>query len=238
MESFKLREKNIALARIKDINVYIKRNNDTISNFQKNNIQTSFEIKQIEKLKLNNKDFEKEISILNKRIEDIISGNLNSEFNNLITLTQQNQIKSKEKETNKIIKKNQKNVDDKKCVLKSFQINGNYNEDYYMDKEYYKFVKVCNNIPDYILRNLKEMPSNKGYIWKGVWCFGELPDNNSGQLLMFEKLYGGILRIYEIDDNYRTIYEKQDGKRKLISKEPRSKFIKEYIKETRNKYRK
>ena len=105
MESFKLREKNIALARIKDINIYIKRNNDTISNFQKNNIQTSFEIKQIEKLKLNNKDFEKEISILNKRIEDIISGNLNSEFNNLITLTQQNQIKSKEKETNKIIKK-------------------------------------------------------------------------------------------------------------------------------------
>ena len=47
---------------------------------------------------------------------------------------------------------------------------------------------------------------------------------------MFEKLYNSdILRIYEIDENYRYTYEKKGKDRKyLVSKETRSDAIKEY----------
>ena len=76
------------------------------------------------------------------------------------------------------------------------------------------------------------MPENKGYIWKGMWCFGKLPPFRGEPLIMFEKLYNSdILRIYEIDEEYKCIYEKKGKDKKyLISKEPRSDAIKKYRK--------
>ena len=231
MESLRLREKNIALLRIKEIQTYIKRNEETISRFKKLNNQSSFELKQIEKLTSANKNFETEIIDLNKKVTDIVSGNLDNELGKIITASNKNKVKDDEKQKNKMIEKYKKDKKDKVLISQSFKINGNRNDEYYMQKEYDRFLKICNSIPDYILRNLKEMPSNKGYIWKGVWCFGELPEEKTGQLIMFEKLYNGILKIYEIDDNYRRIYEKKGKDRKiLISEEPRSDFIKDYRK--------
>lgn len=231
MESLRLREKNIALLRIKEIQTYIKRNEETISRFKKLNNQSSFELKQIEKLISTNNNFETEIIELNKKVTDIVSGNLDNELGKIITESNKNKIKDDEKQKNKMIEKDKKDKKDKVLIIQSYKINGNRNDEYYMNKEYDRFLKICNGIPEYILRNLKEMPANKGYIWKGLWCFGKLPEEKTGLLIMFEKQYNGILKIYEIDDNYRRIYEKKGKDRKiLISEEPRSNFIKEYRK--------
>ena len=231
MESLRLREKNIALLRIKEIQTYIKRNEETISRFKKLNNQSSFELKQIEKLISTNNNFETEIIELNKKVTDIVSGNLDNELGKIITESNKNKIKDDEKQKNKMIEKDKKDKKDKVLIIQSYKINGNRNDEYYMNKEYDRFLKICNSIPEYILRNLKEMPANKGYIWKGLWCFGKLPEEKTGLLIMFEKQYNGILKIHEIDDNYRRIYEKKGKDRKiLISEEPRSNFIKEYRK--------
>ena len=227
----RIREKNIVLSRIKEIENYKKRNDETISRFKKQSNQSSFELKQIEKLKLSIQNFEKEIVELNKKLEDIISGKLDFELKKLITDTKNNNIKDDEKKKNKMVEKEEKDKNNKQFISQSFKINGNRNDEYYMTKEYDRCLKLCSSIPEYILRNLKEMPCNKGYIWKGLWCFGELPRENTNQTIMFEKLYGGILKIYEIDDNYRRVYEKKGKDRKiLISEEPRSNAIKEYRK--------
>lgn len=231
MDSLRIREKNIVLSRIKEIENYKKRNDETISRFKKQSNQSSFELKQIEKLTLSNQNFEKELNELNKKLEDIISGKLDFDLKKLITDTKNNKIKDDEKQKNKMIEKDKKDKNDKQFISQSFKINGNRNDEYFMNKEYDRYLKLCNSIPEYILRNLKEMPCNKGYIWKGLWCFGELPEENTRQVIMFEKLYNGVLKIYEIDDDYRRIYEKKGKDRKiLISEEPRSNFIKEYRK--------
>ena len=136
-------------------------------------------------------------------------------------------LKSNDKIQKKNVEKTKQNNDNKKFVKASYDINGNYNSEKIFDKEFNKFQDKCNNIPDYILRNLREMPSNKGYIWKGIWCFGELPAEDT-TLIMFEKV-NGDLKIYEIDEYNRSIYEKKGKDKKvLISKTPRSDFIKAF----------
>lgn len=42
-----------------------------------------------------------------------------------------------------------------------------------MDKSYQYFLKINDTVPDYMLKKLKNMPANKGYIWRSVFCFGE-----------------------------------------------------------------
>ena len=41
-----------------------------------------------------------------------------------------------------------------------------------IEKSWQYFVKSKDSIPDYILKKLKSMPNNKGYIWKNIYCFG------------------------------------------------------------------
>ena len=78
-------------------------------------------------------------------------------------------------------------------------------ESRYLDKDckrsYNHFVKACNTIPEYMINNLKEMPENKGYFWKNVACFGELPAERGKQLTLFERQRGGILNIHEWTEN-------------------------------------
>lgn len=87
-------------------------------------------------------------------------------------------------------------------------------DDNYMDR-------VTSQLPRYMKKNLKEMPNNKGYIFKNVWFYGELPRQRKEQI-MFEKR-GDILRIHKITEKQIIISEKDQktGKTRVISKEKR-----------------
>lgn len=92
------------------------------------------------------------------------------------------------------------------------------------DYEYRCFLKLCNSIPEYIKRNLKKMPNNKGYIWKGIILYGSLPPEEEITIL-FENLGRDILKIHEITQKEYKIFEKKGkDKRILISKEKRRKI--------------
>lgn len=83
----------------------------------------------------------------------------------------------------------------------------------YFEKTFYKIV---DSVPDYILRNLEEMPANKGYIWRGCWLFGKLrPENNYKTTVLFEKK-GPVTKIFEFDDKVFTLSEKQGKERKQL----------------------
>ena len=74
------------------------------------------------------------------------------------------------------------------------------------------------------------MPNNKGYIFKGLWCCGELPAEENGNLIMFEKCYNDVMKIHEIDDKFHYIYEKiGKNKKTLLSKIERNQELKKYI---------
>jgi hypothetical protein len=144
-----------------------------------------------------------EIDLLVKKISDYMCGNLDNEI-------------SLELEKNSI--KKERKIESKKKV-ESKHSYSNYDErNYKRDCEYYynQYMRAVDTLPDYMRRNLREMPGNKGYVWKNCWFFGE-KRREKGPVIMFEKCRDGLLRIHESFNNYYRVYEKEkDGKRMLV----------------------
>ena len=230
MESFRISEKNNINNRIKELSIYMERNNETIKRFKGQSNISSFELKQIEKLDIKNIEYVKELNKLKEDILSIENGNFDSKYNDSKIKSSEDIKKTNEKLNLKRINREEKEIEKKKFVQKSFDINRKVSS-YHIDKEEQRFLKICSSIAPYILRNLKEMPNNKGYIFKGIWCFGELPKEKNTNVIMFEKCYNDIMKIHEIDNNFYYIYEKiGKNKKTLISKIERSAEIKKYIK--------
>jgi len=82
--------------------------------------------------------------------------------------------------------------------------------------EYRKFKRKVDTIPGYLLNNLSNMPNNKGYIWKGIWLMGDLPEQEPRDILTMFERRGDLLIIRE-SDNYKVrIYHKYGRGRKTL----------------------
>jgi hypothetical protein len=229
MDSFRIGEKNKIINRMKEINTFIERNTETIKRFKGQSKVSAFELKQIEKLDKKNNEYEEDLNKLKEDILSIEKGNFDVKYKDNKIKAFENIKKMNDKIINKRIDREEKEVEKKQFVQKSFDINRKVSS-YHIDKEEERFHKISSSIAPYILRNLKEMPNNKGYIFKGIWCFGELPRENNANVIMFEKCYNDIMKIHEIDDKFYCIYEKIGKNRKtLISKIERSAEIKKCI---------
>ena len=77
-----------------------------------------------------------------------------------------------------------------------------------IDRSYKHFLKSIGSLPYNLKKNLKNMPNNKGYIWKNVHFYGKLPAENNN-LIMFEKKRNGNLLIHEYIKNWYTLKEKR-----------------------------
>lgn len=106
-------------------------------------------------------------------------------------------------------KKEQEKID-KKEYAKKFD-----HENYYRN-----FCHAIDSLPKYISKNLATMPNNKGYIFKGCWFFGNKPTEPNEPMVMFEKLYNHVLKIYVISHNEINIFEKKgdEGKKWVQTK--------------------
>jgi len=91
-----------------------------------------------------------------------------------------------------------------------------------LNNAYKNYLKTVDSIPRYISNNLKQMPNNKGYIWKNIYLYGELDSIEGEPRVLFEKKYGGELLIHEWTATTYTIYEKKnkDTQKELIHSEP------------------
>ena len=227
MEELIIRKKNNIFNRIKEISGSIKRNESTIERIEKQFNKTNFEKTQIHKLLEKNSDYEKEINDLNSNLENIIKGLCDIDLNEELNKENDNILKNNLKENKKRTDKKEKDEENKKLIKKSYSMNNHDYSEKDVEKEFSKFNKFYNSVPNYIIRNLKDMPNNKGYIWKGIWCLGELKPEKKEPNVIFEKLQeSNILRIYEIDDKHTYIYEKIDKNKKiLVSKTPRTDFL-------------
>ena len=70
-------------------------------------------------------------------------------------------------------------------------------EDRYSEKtmnyHYERMMKIDNEMPKYLRDQLDNMPSNKGFIYKGVWYFGHKPvhhPQDDKYLTMIERVKG------------------------------------------------
>lgn len=230
ISAFHIREKNIINNKIREINVFVERNESTKKRLNSQRL-TSFEINQIEKLDTKNSEYKIELENLIQKLKKIDLGIFDSEMKNSMDDEREKIIKSNEKNKSKQIHKQEKDIADKKLIKKSFQLTGSSREandsnEWFMNKQLDRFINICNSIPPRILGKLKEMPNNKGYIWKGIYCYGDQPAEKGKPTVMFETLYDGTLRIHESTDDFTFVYEKKGKNRKeLVSKTPRSGFI-------------
>ena len=81
----------------------------------------------------------------------------------------------------------------------------NKNPEFHRSFKHYQ--NLNNSIPDFILDKLKWMPNNKGYIWKGIYCFGEQPADSLEKNCMFEKKRD-LLIIHEWNETEYKIWHK------------------------------
>lgn len=85
-----------------------------------------------------------------------------------------------------------------------------------MDRSYRHYLKTVDTIPDFINKKLARMPGNKGYIWRGIHCYGALPHEPGEPIVMFEKR-GNTLVIYETTDDRHRVYTKVGNDRKVLA---------------------
>ena len=222
MEQLRIAERNIVRIDIKQIESVIKRNKETIDRL-KSQEKSDFNTKQIEKNKIALKDNEQKLLVLEERLEDITSGKLDNEMTEKINSTNTDLLSKQQiAETKNKIKKETKKKEEKIHLDTEYKNRKREGvNEYTLQKETDKFIRDCETVPDYILQNLEEMPNNKGYIWKGIMCYGKKP-KDSNTIIMFEKCKGGILKIYESTRTTYTLYEKVGKNQKqLIYKKQR-----------------
>jgi hypothetical protein len=214
---------NNANTRIKELENFCVRyeesNNNLIrSNLGKNFIEISKQ-KNKEKI-LQNKD---EIEELYSLIQDLKEGKYNAEIEDQIRKSVESQeLKSIQHKKNKIdnekkFVERQKENYQKRREDMSF-IN---NKTYDIDREYRYFLKAIDRLPDYIQKNLKSMPNNKGYIFMDVVHLGCLPREPGEHEIYFEKLRDGSLKIYEyFKDRTRISIKDRNGNKNILEDYP------------------
>ena len=198
------------------------------------NAEKAYEISRRENRKgetrINEKNIEKYITKI-QDIKDEVEKIDNGEFDDYLEdmmMAEENERNEKELIFQlKRKKKQQHKQNDAKKLKKVIDFERSINRtDRYHDKDinraFFHFAKNSHSIPDYMKRNLDEMPNNKGYIWKGIRFYGKKPYQEGRPDILFEKLKGSILRIYEISDTETKIFEKKGTERKqFISSTPR-----------------
>lgn len=83
-----------------------------------------------------------------------------------------------------------------------------------MNHFYEKMQRIDNEMPSYLKEHLQNMPSNRGYIYRGIWYFGHVPvsrRDDEDHLTMIERVKGiQYIHEYTHDYPYRVyrLYEK------------------------------
>ena len=87
--------------------------------------------------------------------------------------------------------------------------------------------KTENFFPLWKLKKLKNMPNNKGYIWRGIYYYGHKPAIKGEPVFLFEQK-GKSLYIHEISKTQHKVFlkENKNSKRKLIKIRQRRNLLK------------
>jgi len=220
MENKRRSEINRIKQDIRQINSYIQTDESTLERFRHMNMNTEYKNKQIDKLKTKNIERKKELEILEEKIDNVKKGMLDNDINEQYEkCNKEIKIKQEEKKRKKI--QSNKEKEQKSVRSKAFYQTGresDRNARYLLksaDMTYKYFTKVKNSIPDYILAKLKNMPNNKGYIWRGVYCYGEKPFEKGKPTTMFETKKG-VLVIHETTSTEYKIWIKNGKSRREL----------------------
>jgi hypothetical protein len=158
------------------------------------------------------------IEDLNDRLGKIDTGELDKEMTDKI---KKNTDEFKEKALDHAIKiqgiKKLKQEDSefgKKMFLRD--VKGDKLDKAYFYKSTYKhFERATESLPDYMQRDLKNMPNNEGYIWKSVYFYGLKHANKSGLVKVTENRKGFKI-IHVWSKTLYKVYEKKSREAEVL----------------------
>jgi hypothetical protein len=201
------------------------RDGDILKNLSKLNINKDIIASKKAELSLKIETRASDIENMKSKIVDIESGKLDS-----VLLEQSNRESKSYHDNHSAMLSKKKDAHDKENQMReNVYKKPREKENKHIEKDYAYYLKVYNSIgdtlPDHMRDNLKTMPNNKGYIWRGCLFCGYLPPERGQPLIAFEKVRGGITRIHETDEYETRVYEKYGKEKKqLLSRKPRNNY--------------
>lgn len=237
-------KKNILNNDIKLTEITILRSEETIKRL-KNQKADEFVINQVAKLKNLIEEKTEYLEKIQNDLIDIEAGEFDEEISKEY-LEQQKKHEKREKEVEKSKSakdiESQRTKDISKLYMKNVIAEARANRQSEKDMNYAQkyFFKVEDQLPEYMKRNLSDMPNNKGYYWRGIYFYGDLPEER-GPTIIFEKQKGTLLVIHEYTPTDYKRYEKNGKDRKvLVYSEKKIKKdteinLMDYIKKPKNK---
>jgi len=229
MEQLHRKERNRLDLRIKTIKTYIERNNTSIIALKSQTV-SDYIVKKIKSLKNDNIKYLEEIDSLNKRQYDLSNGYLDDELKNKCNQNKKEiDLKNTRKE-NIIKEKKERKQEDKNKSDQYFQTSKQERRNFFSKQRLIgnfekKYFSILETVPDYIIKNLKTMPNNKGYIWRNVRFYGCLPAESNKDIL-FQKI-DGELYIHEITNSVHKIYKKVNKKNVTVWEQKRDRKYKQ-----------
>jgi hypothetical protein len=189
-------EKRLIQDEIKIIEGYLRQSNSTLDRLRSSESENlSFVNAQIQKTAQTICDFYTDIKQLKERERQLDTGIFDSE------LREQNNFVQKEINTKANDKKKKKDIErenDKKNKINSqaywdASVKAD-RKDRYLKKDadysYDYYLKMSESIPRYIQENLKQLPNNRGYIWKGIYHYGARPPQHGQPIELEEPIRG------------------------------------------------
>ena len=196
----------------------------SLARFRSANASDPFIIKQTEKLTAKVEERGRELKDLEERLVKLESGELDEE---MLSQIKENTKISSEKHNlyleKKAIKKKEK-AEDAAFGKKMYDLDrkaGRQDKSYFFDSSLRHFNKAEDTLPDWMKRDLDNMPNNEGYIWKSVQFYGRKPRNRS-QWSQVTEARKGIKTITRWSKDRMQVIEKQGRNPEvIISDEPR-----------------
>lgn len=225
MDNKRRRERNRIYNEIKLLEGYISTNEATIERTRKSSFDTEFAVTKVKKLKLKNEEHRQTILDFKERLGKLRLGELDeeikAEFDRNSSI-----LNSKEKARKERIHNEKTENEEKKKQSRAFyQASKDSDRSFYrkkcdMDRTFKYYQRCLDSIPDYMIQKLQNMPQNKGYIWRGVYCYGDLPVEEGKPIVMFER-HKNVLLIHEwTKTEYKKFEKIGKDRKKLVECKP------------------
>lgn len=210
MESYRLIEKNRILSELSSCRTRISRAENQLAELKKST-DNEYISAQTDKNQSTISGQQEKVQEFEQRLVDLAKGILDDEIMSMIQ-TNTSLVKQKNEKAQKKKAVKAEN-DSKNAKIAERQYQKNREIDYKNRVSMYEmqraYERLCDmDFPSYLSANLRDMPNNKGYIWRGVWYMGQLPPENNGVCVMFEKQRGDVMIIHEYTSTEHVIYKK------------------------------
>lgn len=210
MEQRRISERIKLNEELRILNKYNETDSTTVSRFRGMPKNDNFVVRQLEKLQNQIEERTERIKSLEERLEKLNVGDLDDELKEIVDRNlAEIKVKAEATKIKKLAEKTIKASDEQssKSYYAIEKQGDKMNKSWYFNSALNYFNKANDTIPEYMKRELSRMPCNTGYIWKGVYCFGERPQTSSTFTMTDNRKGMKIIHVW--DKEYHSIYQKE-----------------------------